>query len=87
MMITEWEENIRPEHLWHKVREEHPAILNPVTQKDKKDRRREWLTYKNINDWTDREKKCLVDMGMVKDEPGWISEFCYYYVHIFSGNF
>ena len=80
MMGTEWEQKICPDYLWRKVREDHPAILNPVKQKHNEDRRVDWLTYKNVNDWIDRAKAYLVELGMVKSEPGWISEFlvCFY---------
>jgi len=33
MMGTEWENKICPDYLWHKVREDHPALLNPVKEK------------------------------------------------------
>ena len=74
MMGTEWEHKICPDYLWRKVREDHPALLNPVKQKHNEDRRVDWLTYKNVNDWTDRAKAYLCELGMVKNEPGFISE-------------
>ena len=42
--------------------------------KSNKDRRVEWLSYKNIIDWTTRAKAFLIDIGMAKDEPGIICE-------------
>mmetsp|Transcript_11460 Transcript_11460/g.17411 ORF Transcript_11460/g.17411 Transcript_11460/m.17411 type:complete len:192 (+) Transcript_11460:313-888(+) len=70
MMGMEWEKKICPDYLWRKVREDHPAILNPMRQKHNEDRWVDWLTYKNVNDWTDQEKAYLVELGMVKNEPG-----------------
>ena len=42
--------------------------------RDSDDRRVDWLSFKNINQGTDDAKNLLIDMGMVKDEPGWISK-------------
>ena len=86
MMGTEWEQKICPDYLWRKVREDHPALLNPVKQKHNEDRRVDWLTYKNVNDWIDLAKAYLVELGMVKNEPGWISElyFCFYFLPHFN---
>jgi len=44
-----------------------------VKQKHNKDRRVDWLTYKNVNDWTDQAKAYLVELGMLKNKPGWIN--------------
>jgi hypothetical protein len=49
--------------------------LNLVRTKINKDRQVEWLTYKNINDWTAAAKKFLTTIGMAKDEPGIIREY------------
>ncbi len=46
----------------------------PAKAKDNEDHRVEWLTFRNVNDWTDAAKKLLIEMGMVKDAPGFISE-------------
>ena len=82
MMGTEWEQKICPDYLWRKVREDHPVILNPIKQKHNEDRRVDWLTYKNVNDWTDRSKAYLVELSTVKNEPGLISELlvCFYFL-------
>ena len=77
MHKTEWEGKIDPNYLWNLARAEHPAIMNPVMAKAQDDRRVDWLTYKNIQDWTKRAGKFLVDIGMAKDEPGYIRELLY----------
>ncbi len=61
-------------YCWRKTQKNHPEILNPVKAKVNKDRRVEWLTYKNIMDWTARAKEFLISIGMAKDEPGIIHE-------------
>ena len=71
---TEWEHRINPEYTWRAVRLRHPEVVMPAKAKDNEDHRVEWLTFRNINDWTDAAKKLLIDMGMVKDAPGSISE-------------
>ena len=52
----------------------HPEIFNPVMAKNDDDRRIEWLTFKNINNWTDAVKGELAHIGMVKNEAWIISE-------------
>ncbi|MBV5280331.1 MAG: hypothetical protein J0651_03500, partial [Actinobacteria bacterium] len=54
---------------------QHSDILNLVRAKINEDRRVEWLTYKNINDWTAAAKKFLIAIRMAKDEPGIIREY------------
>ena len=71
---TKWQDKIDMDWLWRKTRNDYPEILNPVRAKDHEDRRVDWLSYGNINDWTDRAKKFLVSLGMLKDEPGTICE-------------
>ncbi len=56
------------------ARMRHPELLMPVSAKNNEDRRVDWLTFKNINTWTDGVKKFLVEIGMLKDEPGYICE-------------
>ena len=63
------------EYVWRKTRTKHPEILNPVKTKNNEDRRVEWLTYKNIIDWTARAKEFLLSIQMAKDEPGVICEW------------
>ncbi len=72
---TEHEGKMDPAYMYHKARQAHPEIMNPTSKKDNEDHRVDWLTYKNINDWTDEAKRMLIEMGMVKDEPGLISKF------------
>ena len=40
-----------------RARRDHPEVFNPVMAKNDDDRQVEWLTYKNLNDWTDVVKK------------------------------
>ena len=49
---------------------ENPAILNPVQAKSHEDWWVDWLTYNNINIWTDAAKKYLINIGMLEDKPG-----------------
>ena len=67
------------EYVWRKTRTKHPEILNPVKTKNNEDRRVEWLTYKNIIDWTARAKEFLLSIQMAKDEPGLIREYSLHY--------
>ena len=71
---TKWEGTINPAYVWRKARSSNPAIINPFKVKDDEDRSVDWLTFCNINDWTDQAKRVLIDMNMVKDEPGEISK-------------
>ena len=58
--------------------EKIPEILNPVKAKVNEDRRVEWLSYKNIMEWTARAKEFLITIEMAKDEPGIIRECACY---------
>lgn len=72
---TKWESVFSTEYCWTRTRSQHPEILNPVRAKINEDRQVEWLTYKNINNWTAAAKKFLIAIGMAKDEPGIIREY------------
>ena len=54
---TKWDGEFNPEYDWKRVRFEKPAILNPTQAKIHKDCRVDWLTFNNINLWTDSAKK------------------------------
>jgi len=71
---TKWENEFSTDYVWRKTRRDHPEILIPVYAKNNEDRRVEWLSYKNIIDWTARAKQFLISIGMAKDEPGMIRE-------------
>ena len=73
---TKWEGVFNTPYCWRKTRGLHPEILNPVRAKINEDRRVEWLSYKNIWDWLARAKDFLISIGMAKDEPGIIREYC-----------
>ena len=51
--------------------------MNPVQSKNHKDCRVDWLSYKNINDWTDMTKEYLINIGMLKDAPEIICKWYY----------
>ncbi len=71
---TIWQGAFSTEYCWRKTRKNHPEILNPFKAKVNEDRRVEWLSYKNIMDWTAQVKEFLISIGMAKDEPGIIRE-------------
>jgi hypothetical protein len=52
------------EYVWRKTRESHPKNINPVRAKNHKNRRVEWLSYKNLMEWNVHAKEFLVNMGM-----------------------
>ena len=79
---TEHEGQMDPSWMYTKTLRDFPEIMNPVKAKDNDDRRVDWTTYKNLNDWTDGAKKLLIEMDMVKDEPGLISK-----LHIHQSSF
>ena len=72
---NKWEGVFSTEYCWRKARKNHPEIMNPVKAKVNEDRRVEWLSYKNVMDWTARVKEFLISIGMAKDEPGEIREY------------
>ena len=57
-------------------------MFNPVLAKNDDDRRVDWLTFSNINEWTDIVKREPVQIGMVLDRPGKIGE-CDTQMHAF----
>ena len=72
---TEHEAKLKTQYVFRKARATHPEVFTPVLAKNDDDRRIDWMTYKNINDWTDMVKKELLRIGMVVDKPGLISKF------------
>jgi hypothetical protein len=81
---TKWDGHFNPEYAWRKCRTENPAILNPVQAKNHEDRRVDWLTFNNINEWSDGAKKYCIDLGMLSPEPGHICEWpCNHYHYHF----
>jgi hypothetical protein len=75
---TPWDEVFTTQGCWRKTLKNHPEVMNPAKAKNNENRRVEWLTYRNIKDWTAREKSFLIDIGMAKDEPGTIREFIFF---------
>jgi hypothetical protein len=75
---TKWQNVFSTEYCWRKTQKNHPEILNPVKAKVNEDCRGEWLSYKNIMEWTAQVKEFLITIGMVKDEPGIICECACY---------
>jgi hypothetical protein len=71
---TKHEGKMDVEYVWHKTRQSHPEIINPVRAKNHENRCVDWLSYMNLMDWNARAKEFLVNMGMAKDKPGLIRE-------------
>ncbi len=47
-----WEGRFSTEYAWRRAPRDHPEHLIPAKSKSCEDTRAEWLTAKNINDWT-----------------------------------
>ena len=71
---TEHEGKFKPDYIVRSARKLHPEVFSPVKSLTNEDRRVEWLTYKNINDWTDLVKAELINLGIVYDKPGFMSK-------------
>ena len=69
---TKWEGSFRHKYLQRAARSKYPEIMNPVRAKNHEDRRVDWLSYKNIVDWTERAKDYLIGIDMLSPEPGFI---------------
>ena len=78
---TEHEASMDAEYVFRKARASHPEVFTPVLAKNADDRRIEWMTYKNINDWTDMVKEELIRIGMVVEKPGLISKWSFVLGH------
>ena len=72
VMKTKWEGTFSHEYLFNAARAKYPEIMNPVTAKSHEDRRVDWLSYKNIMDWTNRARDYLINIDMLSPEPGYI---------------
>ena len=60
--------------VWLRTRKLNPEVMNLIQAKGNKDPRAEWLSFGNINDWTNGAKTCLVDLDTVLDVPGVMCE-------------
>ena len=69
---TKWEGSFSHEYLQRAARSKYPEIMNPVRAKNHEDCRVDWLSYKNIVDWTERAKDYLIGIDMLSLEPGLI---------------
>jgi hypothetical protein len=69
---TKWEGTFSHQYLFNAARRKYPEIMNPVKAKSHEDRRVDWLSYKNIHDWTDRVREYLIGIDMLSPEPGYI---------------
>ena len=69
---TKWAEKNNTDNVWRKARTNQPEILQLVNVKYSEYRRMNWLSYKDINSWTDRVKDILIDMNIFKEELGYI---------------
>ena len=74
---TEHGTSMDTEYVFKKARASHPEVFTPVLAKNDDDRRIEWMTYKNINDWTDMVKEELIRIDMVVNKPGLISKWSF----------
>ena len=70
-----WEGLFDTEYALKAARRRHPELLNPAGAKNTDDRRMDWLTFKMINEWTDRMKSFLIGIEMLLDSPGYISKY------------
>ena len=71
---TEHEGTLDAAYTFRKARMQHPEMFNPVEAINDDDRRSEWMTFGNFNDWSDHSKLELLKLKMVLDKPGKISE-------------
>ena len=84
---TKWEGKFDTDYVLRAARKRHPELLNPAGARNTDDRRMEWLTFKTINEWTDRMKSFLVGIGMLSAEPGYISRYpCLLDISIFPNS-
>ena len=72
---TEHAGKFNSKYVVERARRDNPHIFQPRKAINDDDRRVEWMTFKNINDWTDAAKQVLIDLEMVKDEPGLMSAY------------
>ncbi len=77
---TEFENTFSTDYLWKKTRLDHPRLIMPAKANDNKDRRVDWLTYQNINEWNTRAKSFLITIGMGTENQGLIRK-CFVCVH------
>ena len=83
---TNHEGSFDPDYAVKKTRRLNPAVFAPVNAINDDDRRIEWLTYKNLNDWTNAIKKELINLDVVKDVPGPISKWVPVVIALFFAN-
>jgi hypothetical protein len=58
-------------YLFNTARAKYPEIMNLAKTKSHKDCRVEWLSYKNIMDWTNRARYYPTNIDMLSPEPGY----------------
>ena len=64
---TKWEGKFDTDYVLRAARKRHPELLHPAGARNTNDHRMEWLTFKTINEWTDRMKSFLVGIGILSD--------------------
>ena len=69
---TKFENTFSTDYLWKKMRLDHPRLIMPAKAIVNKDRRVDWLTYQNINEWNTRAKSFLITIGMGTENQGLI---------------
>ena len=52
----------------------HPELVQPAEAINHEERRRKWVTNRNLINWRKLSKKELVNIGMAVDTPGEIRE-------------
>jgi hypothetical protein len=77
---TKFKNKSSADYLWRKTRLDHPHLIMPAKAIDNKDRRVDWLTYQNINDWNTQAKLFLVAIGMGTEDQGLIRK-CFVCIH------
>jgi hypothetical protein len=80
---TKFEHTFSTNYLWRKTRLDHPHLIVPEKAIDNEDRRVDWLTYQNINEWNTRVKIFLITIGMGTVNQGLIRK-CFVCVHFFQ---
>ncbi len=66
---TPHEGKLADARIWKTTRHRHPEYIKPAQAVDNKDRRVDWLTYRNIMLWMKMEKKFLLAVEMAEDAP------------------
>ncbi len=80
---TDWNGKFNVDYAWRRTRTDHPELFILVKAKSHEDRRAEWLTAQNINDWIDGAKAYLIKHNFVIDKPGMICKYIIFVLFIY----